>query len=394
MKGHAEIAGGGISGLACAMMLGRQGWTVRVHERAQEVRDGGTGLYIKNNAAEVLEEYGVFGRLLPHGSRLERAQRIDRAGRLMQERSLAGQGRVHVFMRQKLVEALRDAALTEGAEVVTGSTAVGADPRGELHLEDSRRLSADLVIVADGLRSAVRDSLHIGARYWALPTPVNRYLIPSRSLPLEPVMREHWSGRYRIGTAPCGADLSYVYQVYPEWDAAASALPNDVAVWSEAFPTLRTEVEVLSQARAIRNHYSIVRCARWSRGRVAVTGDAAHGLPPALGQGVGLVLMNARALAMALEGRRPVEEALPAWETAVRGISDDAQRWALRYDALTRCVPRPLWFMRPAVLWAIRSIPALGRQMRWADQGMKLIPRQLLAEGGRDRPRVPTGALR
>jgi 2-polyprenyl-6-methoxyphenol hydroxylase-like FAD-dependent oxidoreductase len=388
MKGHAEIAGGGISGLACAMMLGRQGWTVRVHERAQEVRDGGTGLYIKNNAAEVLEEYGVFDRLLPYGSRLERHQRIDRAGLVMQERSLAGQARVHVFIRQKVVEALRDAAQKAGAEIVTGSTAVGADPRGELHLDDGRRLSADLVILADGLRSAVRDSLDIGARYRALPTLVNRYLIPSRSLPLEPMMREHWSGRYRIGTAQCGAELSYVYQVYPEWDAGASALPNDVEVWSEAFPTLRTEVKVLSQARAIRNHYTVVRCARWSTGRVAVTGDAAHGLPPALGQGVGLVLMNARALAMALEGGRPVEDALLAWERAVRGISDNAQRWALRYDALTRCVPRPLWFMRPAVLWAIRSIPALGRQMRMADQGMKLIPRQLLAEI-RQSPRLP-----
>jgi hypothetical protein len=84
------------------------GWTVRVHERAQEVRDGGTGLYIKNNAAEVLEEFGVFDRLLPHGSRLECARRIDWAGRVMQERSLAGQARVHVFIRKKLVEALRD----------------------------------------------------------------------------------------------------------------------------------------------------------------------------------------------------------------------------------------------------------------------------------------------
>jgi hypothetical protein len=44
--------------------------------------------------------------------------------------------------------------------------------------------------------------------------------------------------------------------------------------------------------------------------------------------------------------------------------------------------------MRPAVLWAIRSIPALGRQMRMADQGMKLIPRQSLAEV-RQSPRLP-----
>jgi salicylate hydroxylase len=110
MKGHVEIAGGGVSGLACAIVLAKQGWTARVHESSQGIREGGTGLYIKNNAAEVLEEYGLFDRLLSHGSRLERAQRIDHAGRIMQERSLAGQARVHVFERQMLMEILRDTA--------------------------------------------------------------------------------------------------------------------------------------------------------------------------------------------------------------------------------------------------------------------------------------------
>lgn len=379
MKRHVEIAGGGISGLACAMMLARDGWTVRVHERATEVREGGTGLYIKNNAAEVLEEYGLFDRLLAHGSRLQRAQRIDHAGRVMQERSLAGQARLHVVERHVLMEALRDGAAKAGAEIVTGSTAIGADRAGELQLEDGRRLRADLVIVADGARSRVRDALDIGASYEPLPTLVNRYLVPSSKLPLEPIMKEHWSGRYRIGTAPCGQDLSYVYQVYPEWDEAAAVLPNNVATWSTAFPCLRTEIELLAHTSAVQHRYSVVRCRRWSTGRVAVTGDAAHGLPPALGQGVGLVLMNVRALAFALEANRPVEEALAAWESAVRFIADNAQRWALRYDLLTRRWPESLWFLRPTIVWAFRSIPALGRRMRIADQGLKLIPKELLS---------------
>jgi hypothetical protein len=83
--------------------------------------------------------------------------------------------------------------------------------------------------------------------------------------------------------------------------------------------------------------------------------------------------MNARALAAVLENDRTVEAALPAWEGAVRFIADNSQRWALRYDFFTRQWPAPLWFMRPAIIWAFRSIPALNRRMRLADQGLKLL---------------------
>ena len=90
MKGHAEIAGGGIGGLSSATMLAQQGWTVRVHERSPEIREVGTGIYIKNNAIEVLEEFGIFDRLASQGLKLERSQVLDRDGRIMQDRALVG----------------------------------------------------------------------------------------------------------------------------------------------------------------------------------------------------------------------------------------------------------------------------------------------------------------
>jgi 2-polyprenyl-6-methoxyphenol hydroxylase-like FAD-dependent oxidoreductase len=371
MKGHAEIAGGGIAGLSSAIMLAQQGWTTRVHERSSEIREVGTGIFIKNNAIEVLEEIGIFDRLRPHGFRLELARVLDRDGGIMQERPLRDRTRVHIFLRQKLIEILRLTAEQSGVEIVTDSTATAADPAGELLLKDGRRLPADVVIVADGGRSRIRDSLGVGASYRSLPTVVNRYLVPSREITPEPVSSEYWSGCYRIGITPCN-DLTYVYQVCPEWDKTAKALPSNVAFWSRAFPALRREFELLSRTEANQNNYSIVRCPAWQKGRIAIIGDAAHGLPPTLGQGVGLTLMNAHALALALDRSRTVAKALPEWEMAVRFISDRTQRWALRYDFFTRQWPTPLWFMRPAIIWAFRSFPILNRRMRIADQGLKL----------------------
>jgi 2-polyprenyl-6-methoxyphenol hydroxylase-like FAD-dependent oxidoreductase len=377
MKNHAEIAGAGIAGLSCAIMLARQGWTVRVHERSPEIREVGAGIQLKNNAIEVLEELGIFDRLAPLGIQLERGRILGPDGRVMQERILAGKSRVHVFLRQSVVEILRDAAHEAGAEIVTNSTAVAADPTGELVLESGRRLRADLVVAADGAQSRLRASLDVGGRYRWLPTIVNRCLVPGREVTRELVSTEHWSGRCRLGIMPCGANLSFFFRVSPECNTAASARQIDNKFWLTALPRLAREIELASQQPAIRHNFVIVQCPRWHNGRVAIVGDAAHGLPPTLGQGAGLTLMNTYALANALNHKRPIEEALQTWETAIRFVSDWTQRWAIRYDFLSRQWPETLGFVRNAIIWAFR-LPALNGRMRIADQGLKLFAMQSL----------------
>jgi len=375
MKRHAEIGGAGIAGLSCAIMLARQGWTIRVHERSPEIREVGAGIQLKNNAIEVLEELGIFDRLAPFGIQLERGRIRGPDGRVMQERILTGKSRVHVFLRQSVVEVLRDAALEAGAEIVTSSTAVAADPAGVLLLENGRELRADLVVAADGAQSRLRTSLDVGGGYRSLPTIVNRYLVPGREVTRERVSTEHWSGRCRLGIMPCTDDLSFFFRVSPEWHAAASAASIDTKFWLTALPALEREIELASQQKAIRHNFVIVQCPRWHKGRVAIIGDAAHGLPPTLGQGAGLTLMNTYALANVLDRNRPIPEALPAWEAAVRFVSDWTQRWALRYDLLSRQWPETLGFVRNAIIWAFR-LPALNARMRIADQGLKLFATQ------------------
>jgi 2-polyprenyl-6-methoxyphenol hydroxylase-like FAD-dependent oxidoreductase len=178
MKRHAEIGGAGIAGLSCAIMLARRGWTVRVHERSPEIREVGAGIQLKNNAIEVLEELGIFDQLTPLGTELERGRIRAADGRILQERVLAGKSRVHVFRRQSLIEVLREAAQEAGAEIITLSTALAADPAGELVLENGRRMRGDLVVAADGAQSKLRQSLEVGGSCRWLPTVVNRNLIP------------------------------------------------------------------------------------------------------------------------------------------------------------------------------------------------------------------------
>ena len=55
MARHAEIAGGGFTGLVMGAALAQAGWTVRVHERAEEIRAFGAGIWIWDNGVRVLK---------------------------------------------------------------------------------------------------------------------------------------------------------------------------------------------------------------------------------------------------------------------------------------------------------------------------------------------------
>jgi 2-polyprenyl-6-methoxyphenol hydroxylase-like FAD-dependent oxidoreductase len=370
MTRTAEIAGGGIGGLALGALLSRQGWRVRVHERGNEIREIGAGIYIKNNSLEVLEHLGVMRRIEAQGTKLERAQIRFADGTVKQERQLSGTSRVHTFPRQALIEGLRDVALDSGVRILTGSRVTGTRDGRLLTEQDSH--PADLIVAADGVRSAVRDSLNIGGAFRELPTLIDRFLIESREFTAEPQTVEHWSGNRRIGVTPAGPAHTYVYMVAPASDAKAARLPLDVADWSGRFPLLRPLFEVLAAAPATQYPYGVVNCPRWAVGNVAILGDAAHGLPPTLGQGAGLTLMNALALATLVRDAPDIPVALRQWEKRVRFISDRTQAWACRYDAFTRQWPTALDFARPLVVWSFGRFRTLNNRMRIADRGLSL----------------------
>ena len=374
MNRTAEISGGGIGGLALGALLARQGWRVRVHEQSPEIREAGAGIYIKNNSLEVLENLGVMKRIMDGGIQLERAQIRFANGDIRQERTLAGSSRVHTFPRQVLIEGLRDAASDHGVEIVTNSRVTGT-ANGALVTADGRHHEADLIVGADGVHSAVRASLDMGGRFTELPTMIDRFLVATREFTPDPMTIEHWSGNRRIGVTPAGPLHTYVYMVAPFKDEGAARLPLDVENWSGRFPRLRALFDALHAeplTKFTQYPYGFVTCPKWAVGNTAILGDAAHGLPPTLGQGGGLTLMNAFALAAILRDAKDVPQALLEWERRVRFISDRTQAWARRYDTFTRGLPESLNIVRSAVVWSFGAFPFLNNRMRIADHGLKL----------------------
>jgi 2-polyprenyl-6-methoxyphenol hydroxylase-like FAD-dependent oxidoreductase len=224
------------------------------------------------------------------------------------------------------------------------------------------------VLGADRHRSAVRHSLGLTRLERRLPTTSIRFLLPGRELTPDPMSTEHWSRRRRIALAACGPDHTYCYMACPEGDGPGSEVPINVESWCDHFPRLRDVFELLARSEPYKAYYSWVQANAWSRGKAALLGDAAHALPPTLGQGSNLAMSNARSLVTFLERADDVPAALTAWERAVRPTTEATQRWARHYDRLTKYWPNALSGVRARVIWAFGASPQLSARMRRADR--------------------------
>jgi 2-polyprenyl-6-methoxyphenol hydroxylase-like FAD-dependent oxidoreductase len=367
-KRHAEIAGAGIAGLTAACVLARRGWSVRVHEQSPVLREIGAGIYLKENSLRVLRDIGVFGRISTVGVRLREGQIRDERDRILVRRALDKES-CYTTLRGDLHRALADQAEASGVEIVTGSGVDRADPDGTLHLSSGKTLKADLVIGADGHRSRIRDSVGLTARVGALRDGATRLLIPRSDAEREGVSKENWSGDCRLGIVPCSARDVYVFLIAPEDNRAATAMPVDKHFWRRRFPRLVHVIDRIPDTGGRHDPHVFVQVRGWHVGRVAILGDAAHAQPPNLGQGAGMSMANAAALAVHLDNAADVPSALAAWESARRDVSEQVQLWSYRYGVLGHCWPSTLTDLRSGIIWAVGHVGFTARKWGWLWRG-------------------------
>lgn len=341
-KRHAEIAGAGFAGLAAACALAQRGWSVRVHERAEALRTTGAGIYIYENGLRVLEALGAYADAVKGAPFAHTREVRDGNDRLISVHRWAG-SRVFSIVRQNVINALAAAARRAGVEIVTKSAAVGAAPDGELILADGRGLKADLIIGADGSNSRLRDSLGLLAKRKYLVDGCTRLLMEKtaeeRAATDGATTIEYWSGTRRVLYTPCSETDIYIALTMLDSDAAAKVVPVRKHEWKRAFPHLEVLIDRIGE-QGRYDRFDLIRLKRWSAGRVAIIGDAAHALPPNIGQGGGCAMMNALSLAVYLERERDVAAALANWERQERPLTEHTQRISYFLGLPTTWPPR------------------------------------------------------
>jgi 2-polyprenyl-6-methoxyphenol hydroxylase-like FAD-dependent oxidoreductase len=326
---RAEVVGAGFAGLAAACALAQRGWSVRVHERADQLRTTGAGIYIYENGLRVLEALDAYADAVATAPFAHTREVRDDRNRVVSVHRWDRSSRVFSIVRQQVINALAASAKRHGAEIVTGSEAVGASSSGELVLADGRCLQADLIVASDGTNSKLRDSLGLLSTRKALADGAIRLLIDKsgeeRTSGEAGTTIEYWSGSRRVLYTPCSQDQIYVALTMLDNDAVAKSVPLRKEAWISWFPHLPDLIARLGDDCRY-DRFELIRLKRWSSGRVAVTGDAAHALPPNIGQGGGCAMMNGLSLAVFLDRFDDVPKALEAWEQNERPMTDHTQR--------------------------------------------------------------------
>jgi 2-polyprenyl-6-methoxyphenol hydroxylase-like FAD-dependent oxidoreductase len=353
----AIVVGGGIGGLATAVALLRRGWTVDVLERAPAFAEVGAGLSLWPNALRALDALGlgeqVRARALVETEAGVRRKSGHWLARTDTDEVARRYGPLVMIHRADLLDTLRAAVPAATLRAGTTATEVTAT-RAAVEVGHSAGTSrADLVVGADGIRSAVRRSVWPDA-------PEPRYAgYTAWRLVAEPGQRvtaggETWGRGERFGLAPLSDGRVYVYATANRPagehcpDGELTELRRRFGKWHDPIPAV---LAAASEDAVLRNDIAdLPPLTTYVSGRAALLGDAAHATTPNMGQGACMALEDAVVLAALLDAHPTVEAALEAYDTQRRPRTQRIARRSHRIGVVAQWSSPPAVALRDAVM--------------------------------------------
>lgn len=324
---RAAIIGGGIGGLSTAIALRKVGFEVHVYERATELKEAGSALSLWPNALRSLEEIDsdVFRRVRINGHPLRRFLMKEATGaRIKTVRLPTTDLEGIVILRSELLSALEQSVPASSIHLNHSFSHVVNHPSSAiLHFHNGQKTEVDLVIGCDGIRSAVREFLDLkgsliprGYFVWRGMTWLPNKMDGSElGLENDGDFSESYGRGQRFGIFRLGPRRVHWYAVANEsllpGTLSDSAAPARLfSGWHDPVPQLIAFAESIIRTR-VRDRSSSLP---WTRGRIAILGDAAHPVSPNFGQGACLAIEDAVVLAASLQSAPDITIALQRYE--------------------------------------------------------------------------------
>ncbi|MFB4315984.1 FAD-dependent oxidoreductase [Actinomadura sp. 21ATH] len=304
------IVGGGTAGSALAALLARGGVAVDIAEIKPDLTALGSGITLQGNALRVLRDLGVYDEIAASGFAFDSLGIRAPDGSLVAEIPDARTGGPDLpatlgMERPRLAAALAGAVREAGARTRYGLTVTALDDHGDsvtARLSDGTSAAYDLVVGADGIRSAVRGLIGVDVA----PRPAGMGIWRVHTRRPEGVERTdlvYGGPCFIAGYCPTGPDSMYAYLVEkarPRESVAGADRAAHMRELAEGYGGAWDEIRagITDPDRVNYTWFESLLVDRpWNRGRTVLIGDAAHACPPTLAQGAAQCLEDAWVLA-------------------------------------------------------------------------------------------------
>lgn len=347
-KKNILISGGGIAGPTLAYWLVKAGHKVTLVERALSTRLSGQTVDIRDEGKEVVARMGLEARIASLMTNEDGLRFVDSSDRIRAEYPRAGGKKSFVtdieILRADLARLLHDET-KEKVEYIFGNYITSCEETDAgvcvsfAHGPDRK---FDLMIVADGMRSRTRE-LIFG------PVPVRHIGLYTAyfAIPYEPqdgtwVRWSNCVGGKSILVRPDNGRSSRAY-LYIRSNERGIDLNGPAAAREFIQKRFANDGwEAPRILRAMRNADDFyfedlgqIHMQSWSKGRVAVVGDAAYCATPVSGMGTTLAIVGAYILASELSYNDNHQAAFSRYELRMRPYAARAQAikpWTIRVE--------------------------------------------------------------
>ncbi|BAV06458.1 2-polyprenyl-6-methoxyphenol hydroxylase [Filimonas lacunae] len=310
------ISGAGFAGLSAAYWMNQFGYQVTIVEMAPAIKKGGTPVNILGNTIDIVQRMGLLdqiqsNRLVMKSMEFKNAnditERLDLTPQKQEER-----GELEYEIERDILLDMLYETVKEGVEFIFDESITGLQEKEDhiaVTFKKGSSQTYDLVLGCDGIHSVVR-KYWFGAEaaysqflqtYFSI-TIVNKLLIPEFttqmfSEPGKTVMLNAYNGKTDICLA-FFAEQEIPYDYRNEQQQRNIMLDHFTGTgWRTA--------ELLEAVQQSKTFYFDKLCQikmpSWTKGRVALVGDAGYCASPAAGRGGSLAIDGAAALADAFQ---------------------------------------------------------------------------------------------
>lgn len=389
------ISGAGIAGPTLAFWLRAGGYAPTLVERAPALRSGGYVIDFWGLGYDIAEQMGLLPAIARAGYRVKEMRIVDDRGRRVAGfgtdvfDELTG-GRYVTLARSDLSRLLYG-TVCDGIETIFNDEIVALEqqPDGvDVRLRRVGKRRFDLVVGADGLHSQIRrlvfgptETFERNLGYGVAAFEARGYRRRDENV----YLMHNRPGRM-IGRFALRDDRTLFIFVFKDH---ADGLASQKAKLHDLYRGVRWECpDILHELDCSDELYydrvSQIRMDGWSRGRVALIGDAAFCVSLAAGQGSALAMISAYVLAGELaRANERYNEAFGSYEARLRDYIGAKQRGAERFAAaFAPRTPWGLWFRNQIVrMFALPGAArlAVGRDLadrlrlpdyRWEEHGL------------------------